>query len=39
MEFKYCARRRDEVVVAPHEVGNKIKSFEVGKTKTQERDR
>lgn len=39
MEFKYCARRRDEVVVAPHEVGNKIKSFEVGRTKTQERDR
>lgn len=38
MEFKYCARR-DEVVVAPHEVGNKIKSFEVGRTKTQERVR
>lgn len=39
MKFEYCARRRDEVVVAPHEVGNKIKSLEVGRTKPQERDR
>ena len=38
MKFEYCARRRDEVVVAPHEVGNKIKSFEVGRTNTPERD-
>ena len=39
MKFEYCARRSGEVVVAPHEVGNKIKSFEVGRTKTPERDR
>lgn len=37
MEFKYCARRRDEVVVAPHSVSKEPKSFK--KEKTQERDR
>ena len=39
MKFEYCARRSGEVVVAPHKVGSKIKSLEVGRTKTQERDR